>query len=523
MNRKYRVLAADDEYWSRENIRNLIAWDQYSIEFLEPACDGEEVLERIPKDHPDIILTDINMPFMSGLELLDRIHKDYPDLITVAISGYDDFQKVKGVFLNGGIDYLLKPVSREQLVETLTKAFKALEDRQNRKAQDHKLSSFLEDSEYSAILSGKLYHPTDEAHVPSTAVFSEVSTVLVKFHDIDSLAQHYGHDILQMSFETKEILRDMLGTQNATIFNYSDKVNEYLICATMEAEKLQDFAQKVISYKGDHDSPVTVVIHEQASSLDDIGTVYREMISAMMTRPFCRENRIQSCGVLNEPIDHERHFKNRIEEDLRQAIKSRDYARAESLLFDATGFRQCDTSGWSLLEVAQFVVRVSSTLEHFYEGNGWDEIADEIGYGQRTLEKERILRALSVALHEICGCASETETSQGSIGDQIGEVQEYITQNYAERITLSDLSERYHVDPSYLSRVFSQNLGETITAFITRLRVEHAIDMMKDPARKLEAISFAVGYDDYNYFSRVFRKQTGHSPTEYRKNCTTIQ
>ena len=94
---KYKVLAADDEFWSRENIRNLIPWEEYSLEFLEPACDGEEVMERIEEEKPDIILTDINMPFLSGLELLERLQKEYPEIITVAISGYDDFDKVKGL------------------------------------------------------------------------------------------------------------------------------------------------------------------------------------------------------------------------------------------------------------------------------------------------------------------------------------------------------------------------------------------------------------------------------------------
>ena len=113
---KYKVLAADDEYWSRENIRNLISWDEYSFEFLEPACDGEEVLERIPEESPDIILTDINMPFLSGLELLQKLQTKYPEIITIAVSGYDDFKKVKGVFTSGGLDYLLKPVGKEELI-----------------------------------------------------------------------------------------------------------------------------------------------------------------------------------------------------------------------------------------------------------------------------------------------------------------------------------------------------------------------------------------------------------------------
>ena len=74
MSAKYKVLSADDELWSRENIRRMLSWEDYSIDFLEPACDGEEVLERIPKENPDIVITDINMPFLGGLELLDKIH-----------------------------------------------------------------------------------------------------------------------------------------------------------------------------------------------------------------------------------------------------------------------------------------------------------------------------------------------------------------------------------------------------------------------------------------------------------------
>lgn len=132
---KYKVLAADDEFWSRENIRNLIPWEEYSLEFLEPACDGEEVMERIEEEKPDIILTDINMPFLSGLELLERLQKEYPEIITVAISGYDDFDKVKGVFVSGGLDYLLKPVGKEEMVKVLTKALNLLEERENTKSR----------------------------------------------------------------------------------------------------------------------------------------------------------------------------------------------------------------------------------------------------------------------------------------------------------------------------------------------------------------------------------------------------
>ena len=95
---KYKVLAADDEYWSRENLRSLISWEDYSIEFLDPACDGEEVLERIEEEKPDIILTDINMPFLSGLELLQKLQTEHIayTLFVFRIADFEILIKIPG-------------------------------------------------------------------------------------------------------------------------------------------------------------------------------------------------------------------------------------------------------------------------------------------------------------------------------------------------------------------------------------------------------------------------------------------
>lgn len=302
---KYKVLAADDEFWSRENIRSLIPWEEYSLEFLEPACDGEEVIERIPEEHPDIILTDINMPFLSGLELLQKLQTEYPDIVTIAISGYDDFEKVKGVFVSGGLDYLLKPVGKEEMVKVLTKALGVLEERENAKRQDetsriqeHKLSSFLEDSEYSALLSGKLYgQSAAQTHVSSTSTFSEVATLMVKFYNITEIAERFDHDNLQMSWKIKSCLKELTGDAgNPIIFNNSNKMSEFLIVETADAKALKTLADNILKeFSMEEYGPVSVAIHEQTSSLDDIGTVYRELISALVTRPFSRSHCVLLC------------------------------------------------------------------------------------------------------------------------------------------------------------------------------------------------------------------------------------
>lgn len=240
-------MAADDEYWSREILKSLIPWKDYGMEMLEPACDGEEVLERIPTEEPDIVLTDIDMPFLDGLALMERLKKEYPRIIAIAISGYDDFPKVKGFFVSGGYDYLLKPVDPSELRRAILKAKGILAERES----------------------------------PS-----------------QSLAQ-------------------------------------------------------------------------------------------------------------------------------------------------------------------------------------------------------------------------ATPAS-----DQTALVRQYIEQAYAQPITLSSLGELFHMDGNYLSRLYSQRYGETVTASIARLRIEHAVELMRTTDRKLEDISFQVGYDDYHYFNRVFRKRIGKSPSEYRRGLS---
>lgn len=536
---KYKVLAADDEFWSRENIRSLIPWEEYSLEFLEPACDGEEVLERIPEEKPDIILTDINMPFLSGLELLHRLQQEYPDIVTVAISGYDDFEKVKGVFVSGGLDYLLKPVGKEELVKVLTKALGVLEERENAKRQDetsriqeHKLSSFMEDSEYSALLSGKLYgQSASQTHVSSTNTFSEVAVLMVKFYNITEIAEQFDHDNLQMSWSIKSRLRELtvIG-QNAIIFNNSNKMSEFLIVKTADAKELRTLAENILKeFPLEEYGPVSVAIHEQASSLDDIGTVYRELISTLVTRPFSRSHCILSCPEEKSTVEIQTIGKSapgHMETELYHLLSTGQKPETEKLIFKTCNFRHCDDGTWSYLDVKQYVGRITGILYRYVQEKcpeltaQAEEAMDNIDYYMKCLNAPSLFASLKILLDSLWENGEDKGSDSSSVVQQVDQIHRYIERSYHENITLTALAEQYHMDASYLSRIFSQKYGETIIAFLTRIRMEKAAELMKDQDKKLETISFLVGYDDYNYFSRVFRKKMGCSPREYRNNLT---
>ena len=538
---KYKVLAADDEFWSRENIRSLILWEEYSLEFLEPACDGEEVLERIPEEKPDIILTDINMPFLSGLELLQRLQNEYPNIVTIAISGYDDFDKVKGVFVSGGLDYLLKPVGKEELVKVLTKALGVLEERENAKKhdetsriQEHKLSSFLEDSEYSALLSGKLYGQSEsQTHVSSTNTFSEVATLMVKFYNIAEIAEQFDHDNLQMSWSIKSRLRELTGTDgNAIIFNNSNKMSEFLIVKTADAKELRALAENILKeFPLEEYGPVSVVLHEQTSSLDDIGTVYRELISTLVTRPFSRSHCILSCPEEKNTVEMQNIGKSapaHMETELYHLLSTGQKSETEKLIFRTCDFKHCDDGTWSYLDVKQYAGRITGILYRYVQEKcpeltaQAEEAMDNIDYYMKCLNAPSLFASLKILLDSLWESGEDKGADSSSVVQQVEQIHRYIEQSYHENITLTALAEQYHMDASYLSRIFSQKYGETIIAFLTRIRMEKAAELMKDQDKKLETISFLVGYDDYNYFSRVFRKKMGCSPREYRNNLAQL-
>lgn len=101
--KQYKVMVADDEYWVRENLRTIIGWDKYSLLFMEPAVDGKDVLDRMEKDCPDILITDINMPYINGVELMKFIKARYPHVVTIVLSGYSDFEYVRESLLMGAV------------------------------------------------------------------------------------------------------------------------------------------------------------------------------------------------------------------------------------------------------------------------------------------------------------------------------------------------------------------------------------------------------------------------------------
>lgn len=228
--RKYKVLIADDEYWTREKLCRMIQWEEYALVCLKPARDGEEVLRRMEEELPDILITDINMPYVDGVTLLRTVQERYPEVITFVVSGYDDFEYVKESFLAGSVNYLLKPVSKIDLVNALSKALEKISEKQSRTLELQKASSLIQDREFSRLLEKR-----DIPFAPNITGNSGIdpgaaSLMLVKFHNLSELMGLYQHDQNLLSWSVKKQIREMAGDEKKTfVFNHIYRSSEFLI------------------------------------------------------------------------------------------------------------------------------------------------------------------------------------------------------------------------------------------------------------------------------------------------------
>lgn len=529
----FKILIADDEYWSREKLRNMIDWESYGLTLLEPAKDGEEVLARMEEEQPDILITDIDMPFLSGVDLLLEIQKNYPDTIPFVISGYADFEYVRGSFMAGSINYLVKPVSRIDLVNAIAKALNmvAQRDVQKKEARQRqeeflKASSLMQDREFSQLLEQRKMSRPAAIIMDSKVDFSGARLMLIKIHDMSELAVKFHYDMNLLSFRLKQKMGEMLKGKDVVIFNYIYRSNEFILLFGKEGETIAETAKKLErGLREFTSSPVSIIINENSCSMDSIYQAYVQSVALLMTRNYTLESVVIRLGDKEEKTEGERVC-SRISEaqmnELRTLWKSGNKKAIRKMLFENIGMRSCGKEQWQYLEVKQTVRRIVNTWEEAMVGNrenrnyldceGMMETADKAVEG---LDAAKLCEILDEMIELAAGAMQEECLEAAS--NLVRQAAAYIDEYYFEPLTLSGLAEKYHVDNSYFSRIFRKEMGENLIHYLTRTRIEKAKEHIRKGDTNLAEVAFMVGYDDYTYFNKVFRKVTGVSPREYRQ------
>lgn len=523
----YKLLVADDEYWVREKFRHIIDWSRYDIEFLEPVCDGLGVLEYMEREKLDILITDINMPGLNGVDLLETLARQHPEIVMLVISGYDSFDYVKRSMRSGAINYLLKPVSKIDLVSAVSEALQILHEQQlnsqEQAMQQEQLvraSSLLQDRELSMLLDQQRIDkaPTLTMNVPLNVVGYNV--VLMKIHDMRYAMETYHQDINSLSYTVKSKLQKLPEAQNTIIFNYFSRSNEFILLADRRENRSVDALRKYQQLMEElFRSPVTVVVSEQSYDLSNIRMGYLWAENQLWRRRFAPSSEVVLPGMQSQPDDEQLKWNPEMGKLLQAYLANGNRDMVSHAILEKSGLGNVDRVQVSCAGVTALLRKINHELVTGGLSTTEDMMAvanleEEVLRTVETLRFEDVWDRENELIDAVMTVRPDEQIV--TIKDVIHRIQDEIDLHYYEPLTLTSLAQKYSVDHSYLSRCFKQETSENLMMYLAKRRMEKAVEHMKEGKVGLTEISFLVGYDDYTYFSRVFKKVMGMSPREYK-------
>lgn len=534
----YSVFLVEDEIVIREGIKQLVAWEEYGFTFIGEASDGELAWPIIQKQKPDIVITDIRMPFMDGLELSKLIKKERPSTIVIILSGHDDFSYAREAIGIGVNQYLLKPLSKDQLVEVLLEVKKKKDE--DLVQEQYKLQLANEVKEYLSSYRRGFFDALVSGELSMTALLGRAQKL-----GLDLVAEQYNivlflleeailHD--NYSYMTEQIQNEISNAfsdnEHCVMFSAGMGVTAFLVKANKD--KILLYTQECIDSltgicRSANDSIQWLAIAGQpVTRLSAVADCYKKTRKKL----FYNEGSIiaqppddKRSGFFSEsaPVDFnpnemdaskmdsrviEKFLSNGLQEDVESFVE--DYLKG----FGSEGMK-------SILFRQYIVLSIQFAVNAFLERLG----IDKMGTGDNEGRKKELISAMSslegtkaYVVHlffEALRLRDNTVISRYQ--DLLKNAVAYMEENYANPdIGLNMVSQIANVTPTHFSTVFSQHMGKTFVEYLTELRMEKARELLRCTSDSSSEIAYKVGYNDPHYFSSLFKRINGCSPRDYR-------
>lgn len=534
-----KIFLVEDEIAIRKGIKNSIDWEKEGYEFVGEAGDGELAYPMILKTKPDILITDIKMPFMDGLQLSKLVRKELPATKILILSGYDEFEYAKEAIKLQVAEYLLKPISSAKLLDVLAQVKEVIRQEQEEKEL---IKKYKEDMKENRELEKERFLNQIITQNLSLAQILETGESL----GMDLSAPLYNVLLLKITEnggkqETYAEIESALDTLSG-VFSFRRGVDEWLFLLTADdAEKMErriescrktvrQITEKTdppVEYFGALGNPVER-LREIKNSLKEAEKKFafqylkkwnqileipvRDVGSSENPQTEKKEN--EELLISSVQVDKLNHkiIENFIHTGLRREVSNfvDDYFMSlgeksvQSLMF-----RQYVAMDFYLAAVA-FLERLGFSSKELVERCGdLKEMEQVIQTIEQT--KEYIKKVLDATLE------CRESVSRKRYSDLLKEAVSYIEHHYEEEdISLNQVAASVNISPSHFSTIFSKEMGETFIEYLTNVRMERAKQLLRSSTMKTAEIAYAVGYKDAHYFSYLFKKVQKCTPREFR-------
>lgn len=526
---RYKVILVDDEAEVIDMIEKKIHWNDLGFEVAGSATNGVKALELVEKLQPDVVLTDIKMPYMDGLELSRRLNREYPNIYIMLCTGFDEFEYAKEAVHLEIKEYMLKPVNATELSESLTNLKHTLDREREEKLNVKKLNDYfqevlpkLQSNFFISLIEGRVEKHDYERFLQGiSGRYERTSLWLCNLPHIgEPCARRHEPLLLSMSVE-REIKQRLMDQWNCREFIY---MGNTLLILELDAEdkitQITDacdrFCRWAYRIMG---AVVTAGIGTVCDSLYEISLSYERAREAVSYRVLYGTKRAINIGeiVPKEQIKPVQSEESRMQ-TLFRAIRIGDSAEIERAAHGEMEKLHKNTETMSQYNLA--TMEIVSGFFKFCTDNSLD-FNKISGNMQNIYEKvsqmdESSLTAwivqMSETISEKLKCARNSSARR-----LIVEAQNIVQERYMEAdISLDEVCAVLGVSNSYFSSVFKKEAGKSFISYLTDYRMDIAAEMILNTDEKSYTIAEKVGYLDANYFSYVFKKKFGVSPSKYR-------
>lgn len=498
-----KIIIVDDEILIREGLAKMITKESPCFQVIGQFPDGQQVLKHLPELEADVIITDIRMPAVDGLELIKCLRATHPYIRSILMSGFTDFDYAREAIRAAAVDYLLKPINKEQLFELL---YRLHDEREAAR-------------ELEIMKRRKLIHTCLHSNIIPEYMWEEMLLPLPYYVMFVRKGEHQETEQLfieSLHHDYSELIFDQLHLQ------YQTQVWVLYLPEALEDKQINRLGR--ILAGSTPSTEIDTRIHAGSSQ------VYSE--ARMLKTAYSEAKRACDMGIYADSLPYYACYK--------------DLARAKNPIIEEPAASEWkffaeqlqllhirSLQGW-IQQRFEYLILASASPETIVEACRLivDTAAQELqelkvifGSAAHSGWKEDLLACMSFAdmkrlfLSFFMSSLSEVQAARQELGSKAVEhVKRWVAENYNQHVELNRLANIVYLTPSYLSKLFKQETGLTLTEYIAEIRLKHAKRLLRhEPNMKIHQIGAEVGYSDPAYFNKLFKKIVGVTPNEYKK------
>lgn len=512
----YKVFLVEDEITTREGIRDNVAWREAGFELCGEAPDGEIALPQIEATQPDVLITDIKMPFMDGLQLCRILREHMPWMKIIIISGYNEFQYAQTAIQLGVSEYLLKPVSVQDLQAVLSRVAAALDREKSERAYLKQLRSQVEDN--IALLREKFLLRLVTGGESSIAAIEQSQqlglNIIAPYYQVILFEAAPRDGAQPLDYDTcQQVERLIAGAIAANMDALLTRKGMEAYVLILKGERLDQINQEgaflIDLIREEVEKHALCRIHAAAGSPQQrLGDLHRSFAEALAKVRAAREE--DDPGDL-ESLDHA---------GLRAFFETARPGQIEGF-YDSAIRPLVEAALRSSLLKRYVIVDILLTAAQFISDLGGDpaQVIPALGNEETFVAGLHTGEQIRAEIEKVFAAALAFRDEQAR-NDRAAIVQQaraYIDAHFTDPgLSLNEVAAQVNFSPNHFSAVFREATGVTFRDYLTRARLEQAKKLLRSTRLKIAEVAYQCGYNDPHYFSIIFRKNIRATPQQYR-------